>query len=203
MPVTQNVNVKTNVKKATIIVVSNLYPNCLEPTRGIFTQQIVQQLRAYYEVIVVAPVAYRPQWYYRYTKKARVPDQETLDGVSVYHPRYFVLPKLGRFTYGYCFYLGIIKQLKALCQQHPVTLINVHWAYPDGFGALLAAKQLNKPLVLHTLGCDINEYTRYWARRQMIAHTLRNTQANIHVSQPLQQVAQALGSALQKKSCGI
>jgi glycosyltransferase involved in cell wall biosynthesis len=181
--------------KPHIVLVTNLFPNALEPTRGIYTQHILLALQAYYRVSVIAPVAWRPSWL-----KALPPLQETWQGAQVYHPRYVVIPKMLRSSYALTFAIAVRALLKRLVREQQVQLINVHWAYPDGAGTYLAAKDLGVPVVVHTLGCDLNEFTNYWGRRQWIRYLLKRADHVVHVSKPLREVALRLGSAVQKNS---
>ncbi len=181
--------------KPHLLLVSNLFPNTLEPTRGIYTQHILLALQAYYRVSVIAPVAWRPSGL-----KALPPLEETWHGAQVYHPRYLVIPKILRSTYAVTFALAVRGLLKRLVRDEQVELINVHWAYPDGAGTYLAAKNLGVPIVLHTLGCDLNEFATYWGRRQWIRYALKQVDHVVHVSAPLREVALSLGSPLSKNS---
>mgnify|MGYP000397288508 CR=1 FL=1 len=52
-----------------ILLVTNLYPNQFELTRGIFTEQIVRCLRVKNEVEVVAPVPWVPPFINDIVKK--------------------------------------------------------------------------------------------------------------------------------------
>ena len=181
--------------KPHLLLVTNLFPNSLEPTRGIYTQHILLALQAYYRVSVIAPVAWRPSWW-----QALPPLQETWQGADVYHPRYLVMPKVLRSSYALTFALSVRPLLKRLLIEQQVALINVHWAYPDGAGTYLAAKDLGVPVVLHTLGCDLNEFANYWGRRQWIRYVLKRADHVVHVSEPLRDVALRLGSDPQKNS---
>ncbi|HBF09193.1 MAG TPA: hypothetical protein DHW71_13060 [Gammaproteobacteria bacterium] len=180
-----------------VVVVSNLYPNSQEPTRGIYTQQLVSELKEQVDVRVIAPLPWRPKFIRSLTnkvgKEVLVPEHEVINGVDVWHPRYFVMPKTARFTYGASFYLGIYNRLKKLHEEKPIDVINVHWAYPDGVGVVYAAKKLGVPVVVHCLGCDINEFAKYPWRREQIAWALQNATMNIYVSQGLADEARALG----------
>lgn len=176
-----------------VVVVSNLYPNSIEPTRGIYTQQLVLQLQEHVDVRVIAPLAWRPQFLQGLTGAALVPKYEVLKGVQVWHPRYFVIPKTARFTYGACFYLGIFKTLKGLHAQQKIDVINVHWAYPDAVGVVYAAQKLGIPVVVHALGCDINEFAKYPWRREQITWALQHATMNVYVSKGLYDEARALG----------
>lgn len=176
-----------------VVIVSNLYPNSLEPTRGLFTQQLVHQLRDHVDVRVVAPLAWRPRLFNTLTGRQYLPSFEVFNDIEVWHPRYFVIPKTARFTYGAFFFLGIYQTLKQLHQQKKIDVLNVHWAYPDAVGVVYAAQKLKIPTVVHSLGCDINEFAKYPWRREQIVWALQNSTENVFVSKGLQEEARALG----------
>jgi len=176
-----------------VVVVSNLYPNSQEPTRGIYTQQLVHQLCEHVNVRVVAPLAWRPRFLNTLKKTTPVPHYEILAEVEVWHPRYFVIPKTARCLYGACFFLGVFQLLKRLHQAKPIDVINVHWAYPDAVGVVYAAKKLGIPVVTHALGCDVNEFGKYQWRRQQIAWAFKESTMSVFVSQALLDVARSMG----------
>ena len=185
--------------KQKLIIISNLYPNSAEPTKGVFTKQIAEHLIEKYDIKVIAPLPWSPSWAKRILSSAvDVPSFEKIDGIDVYHPRYFVIPKIGRSLYGFFFFAGILLTLLKLKNEFKPDLINVHWIYPDGFGAVLAAKLLDLPIVTHSLGCDINEYSKYFLRRQLIKFTLQHADRNIVVSDALKTKCIELGASEDK-----
>ncbi|MBL4868784.1 MAG: glycosyltransferase family 4 protein [Pseudomonadales bacterium] len=185
--------------KQKLLIISNLYPNSAEPTRGIFTKQIAEHLIDKYDIKVIAPLPWAPKWAKKLVASpVDVPFFEQIDNIDVYHPRYFVIPKIGRSLYGFFFFAGILLTLLKLQREFKPDLINVHWIYPDGFGAVLAAKLLGLSIVTHSLGCDINEYSKYFLRRQLIKYTLKNADRNIVVSDALKTKCIELGASADK-----
>lgn len=181
--------------KPHILLITNLFPNSQEPNRGIYTQHILLALQAYYRVSVIAPVAWRPGFL-----KALPPAQEVWQGANVYHPRYFVMPKILRGSYALTFAWSIRVLIKRLIRDEQVELINVHWAYPDGAGTCLATRNLHVPVVMHTLGCDLNEFALYWTRRLWIRYALQQADHIVHVSTPLRELGLRLHNAPHKQS---
>lgn len=176
------------MSKPRLLLVTNLFPSSAEPTRGIFTRQQMQDLREWYDITVVAPYPWAPAWARKLLKGAvDVPAFEQIGDFDVYHPRYLVTPKIGRSLYGIFFFFGIFLTLARLKKQLNPVMISAHWMYPDGMGAWLAAKLLGLPLVTHALGCDINDYSRYFWRRLWIRLTLRGSNNVITVSSQLRE----------------
>ena len=117
-----------------ILVITNLFPNNKEPNRGVFNKQQMAELAKLCEVKVIAPVA----WH----RAKGILDEEKIEGLKVYHPRYFMIPKIGRSLYGFFFYFGIIGKIKKIYEIFKFDMILAAWAYPDGFGAALVSHAL-------------------------------------------------------------
>ncbi len=173
-----------------IVVLTNLFPNAKEPGRGTFIRQLVQRLNQDFSITVVAPLPWRPGW----RTRSGVPEHEVIDGVPVYHPRHLVIPKILRFTYAYFMSLAIYPLLKKLQSAGDCEFISAHWVYPDGVAAVKVARRLKIPISVHCLGCDINDYTRYWLRRIQIAKALSRADAVVAKSRDLARQASELGA---------
>ncbi len=183
-----------------ILLVSNLYPNENEPTRGIFTEQIVEELSKVHRVEVMAPTPWFPRLLNKFKSSPHkfLPKSCVRNNVKVYHPQYLVIPKVGRWLYGMLFFMGIFNTLRKIKKDYNPDVINVHWMYPDGFATVMAARLLKIPVVTHSLGCDINEFSQYPSRRFFIKLALRMADFNISVSEELKQKTINLGSVPEK-----
>ena len=78
-----------------LLIITNLFPNALEPNRGLFNLQQFLALSRRCELTVVAPVPWFPRWRLlrgggAWARFARVPAREAIHGIEVYHPRYLV-----------------------------------------------------------------------------------------------------------------
>ena len=83
------------------LLFSTLYPSAVRPVHGIFVETRLRELlkSGQVETKVVAPVPWFPSSNPRfgtYAKMASTPQTETLNGINVYHPRYFLPPKIGQ-----------------------------------------------------------------------------------------------------------
>ena len=83
-----------------LLTFSTLYPNAVQPNHGIFVETRLRYLVASgkAESRVVAPVPWFPSSnpkYGHYAQFARVPRHEERNGLSVSHPRYLVVPRVG------------------------------------------------------------------------------------------------------------
>lgn len=179
------------MNKQSITIISNLYPNCVETTKGLFIKQLTDSISDKASVTVIAPLPFNPLDLLR--GGSPIPAKEIIDDIEVYHPRYIVIPKMLRSLTGRFFYWGIKGILKKLIDQGKADILSAHWMYPDGYGAVLAAKKFNKPIAVHALGCDINEYTKFKIRRKLITHALTESNVNIVKSQKLKDKITSLG----------
>jgi len=173
-----------------ILIITNLFPNSKEPTRGVFNKQQFLELAKQCELKVIAPIP----WH----KLSGVPARETIDGIDVYHPGYFMIPKIARSLYGLLFCLSLLPKIRRLYKKFKFDAIFATWAYPDAFGSCLIAKALKKPIVIKAHGTDINSYTRYFLRRKMIVWALSNSDKVIAVSSALKDQMVRIGVPSEK-----
>ncbi len=175
-----------------LLIVTNLFPNAQEPNRSTFNFQQFSELARCCELKVVAPIPH-----FQYSNE-QVPLFERIGGIDVYHPRYLVIPKIGRCTHGLAFFIGIWHTLKLVQCSFQYDAILAAWAYPDAVGAAIAARILKKKFFVKVHGSDINLAGQYWSRVPMIRWALAQADAVIAVSQPLRQKIVAMGIPQEK-----
>jgi glycosyltransferase involved in cell wall biosynthesis len=73
-------------------------------------------------------------------------------------------------------------------------LIDSHYVYPDGYAALMVAKELGIPLAVTARGTDINLYPHLPGIRRRVRKVLQEADAIVGVSQALVQRMIALGA---------
>ena len=180
-----------------ILTFTELFPNSIDPTHGIFIWQRCAHLAklAGYEVIVVAPVPYFPRWWKtrRWSKSSELPEQETIGNLEVHHPRYFLLPRVSMPFHALLMFLGCWRRIAHLNQQKKIDCIDAHFVYPDGLAAILLGKVLGVPVCVSARGTDINVYPSFKLIRPMIRWTLSRADAVIAVSAALKEAIAALG----------
>lgn len=143
-----------------ILVFTSLYPNEVDPVFGVFVENRLRHFLADtgHEAVVVAPVPWFPfkgkRWG-RYGKYARVPQKEVRHGITVYHPRYLVIPKVGMWLTPWTLYRGAARLVRRL--KGTFDLIDAHYLYPDGVAAAKLARQLHVPFVMTARGSDVTE----------------------------------------------
>jgi len=125
-----------------------------------------------------------PRWH----QYARVPSWERIAGLEVYHPRYFITPRVGMVSYGLMYFLSLYRFMRKLSREYPFDILDAHYIYPDGLAAVLLARVLKKPVVLSARGSDINMYMRFPLIRAWILYALHRCDGIIAVSAALKTV---------------
>jgi teichuronic acid biosynthesis glycosyltransferase TuaC len=179
-----------------ILVFTSLYPNNVWPNHGVFIKERMTHVAKLdgCQVKVVAPVPYHPRlkltqrW--RFSQVLRC---EMRDGLAVYHPRYFMLPKVGMMLYGMQMFVSTLPSVKAIQRDFDFDLIDAHYVYPDGQAAVLLGRLLGKPVVVSARGSDINLYTQLPVIRRLIQRTLQGADKVIAVSGALKQAMVQMG----------
>jgi glycosyltransferase involved in cell wall biosynthesis len=147
----------------------------------------------------MAPVPYFPalqigsRWRY-----SQVVVQETVDGIEVFHPRYFVTPKVGMTLYGWLMFCSVLPKVKALKEHYAFDLIDAHFLYPDGFAATLLGRVMKTPVVVSARGNDVLLYARLPLIRPFLRKTLRTANQAIAVSHELKGAMIGVGGTAEK-----
>lgn len=186
-----------------ILTFTTLFPNTVFPTRCVFTKERISPLAKMNgcEVKVVAPVPYFPplkvsgRW-----ALSQVPRRETIDGIDVYHPRYFVTPKIGMSSYGYMMYYGSLPTVRKIREEFDFDIIDAHFVYPDGFAGVLLGRYFRKPVVVTSHGTDMNLYPTFPVIRRFLRHTLNRANCVISVCQAIKDVMVQMGISSEKIS---
>ena len=183
-----------------ILSLTSLFPNNINPVRGVFIKERVRHVARLHSLRVVAPVPYFPpiRLHSRWHQYADVHPREQIAELEVYHPRYLTIPRVGMALYGLFYFLSILPFMRRLNRAYPFDLLDAHYIYPDGLAAVLLAKALRKPVVLSARGTDINLYMELPLIRRWILYALRNCDRIIAVSTALKKKMMAAGIAGEK-----
>ena len=138
-----------------ILVVTNLYPNPLEPERAPFNRYQVRALAAQHPVQIISPIAWTGELAVR--SRGRIPHHRRVicDGIVVDHPRYWYTPKVMRNCYGHFFSRSIRRTFARALREFQPDLVLASWAYPDGWAAVELGHRVGLPVVIKVHGCDI------------------------------------------------
>lgn len=173
-----------------VLTITNLFPNNAEPTRGIYNLQQIKELSKLAEVRVISPIVMH--------RNIKVPEEDIIDKIKVYYPKYFITPKILRLLYGWFLYFSIKNKVTEIRKIYEFDVIYSPWVYPDGFASFLIAKKMGVPVIIGVLGSDINIYTRYYLRKLLIKYVLDRCNKVIAVSNALEQRLVEIGVAVEK-----
>ncbi len=187
-----------------LLVVTTLYPNEVQPRHGIFVETRLRQLLAGggMQALVIAPVPWFPfsgERFGEYGRYARVPAREMRQGITVYHPRYLVVPRIGMLLTPVFLALSIWSTVRRLRREGlRYDVVDGHYYYPDGVAIGLLSRFLHRPFVVTARGTDINLIPRYALPRKMILWAARRAAASITVCRALKDEMVALGACEDK-----
>jgi teichuronic acid biosynthesis glycosyltransferase TuaC len=191
------------MKSIRILTFSSLYPNCIQPTNGIFVENRLRHLlgSGEIEVKIVAPVPWFPiahPLFGKYGRFAKIPGHEVRHGIDIYHPRYLVVPKIGMSIAPLLMAYAVRKTVCKILKGFDFDLIDAHYFYPDGVAACILANHLGKPLVVTARGTDINLIPRYHIPKKWILWAAEKSHAMISVCQALKNKMVKIGMAEDK-----
>ena len=148
-----------------ILVISHMYPSFADGAYGIFVhKQVLELIKQGCEVRVIRPVPWVPYPLNLFVKKwqkkfAMVNATTEINGVKVYYPEYFALPKGIMLAYsGLIAYRSIKKLLASFYRDFKFDLIHSHVALPSGFaGMKLKEDYYDIPLLVTIHGQDLQK----------------------------------------------
>lgn len=175
-----------------LLTFTTLYPNAAQPNHGVFVENRLRHLLEHDPDItarVVAPVPWFPFRHPRfggYSVFARAPAAETRHGISILHPRYPVIPKVGMTAAPYLLYRAarpVLARLRA--DGIGFDMIDAHYFYPDGVAAAMLAREFGVPLSITARGSDITFIPRHAVPRRMIRWAAERADVVVTVCQAL------------------
>jgi teichuronic acid biosynthesis glycosyltransferase TuaC len=184
-----------------ILTFTTLFPNADKPGHGIFVETRLRHLIASGEVEsrVVAPIPWFPfdhPRFGRYASFARAPQKEVRSGLSVIHPRYLSLPKVGMTMAPFLLAKAAKPVIGRMIDEgFDFDLIDAHYFYPDGVAAAALGRHFNKPVVITARGSDITQIARYRLPRKMIRSACAQAAGVITVCNALKEEILRLGVA--------
>jgi glycosyltransferase involved in cell wall biosynthesis len=182
-----------------LLTFSTLFPNEARPNHGVFVENRLRQLVASGAATstVVAPVPWFPSTAARFGDWARhalAPRAELRNGLTVLHPRYPVLPRIGMSLAPWLLFRALLPVVRAMHARHAFDAIDAHYLYPDGVAAVWIGQQLGLPVVITARGTDVTLIPNYTVPRRLIRGSIRNSAALISVSAALKSALVELGA---------
>lgn len=183
-----------------VLTFSTLYPNAVQYNHGIFVETRLKNVIKQHGIdsCVIAPVPwfpFRSKLFGHSSQYARVPAEEIRHDITIYHPRYLVIPKIGMiftpFSLAITYFLAVKKLRKT---GFDFDLVDAHYYYPDGVSAALIKDWINRPLIVTARGTDINLIPRYKIPRRLIQWAIEQVDHTITVCEALRKQVIELGA---------
>jgi len=169
-----------------VLVLSTVFPNPAQPVHGLFVRERIRHAAAHCDIEVVAPVT----WFREGVRK--IPATHTADGLAVHHPKFFYLPGLLKWLDGFFLFLSVITCIRRLRRTFDFDVIDAHFAFPEGFAAVLLGKCFARSVVVTLRGAEITLLT-FKLRTRLMAWSLPRANRVIAVSNQLAEIALSLG----------
>jgi teichuronic acid biosynthesis glycosyltransferase TuaC len=182
-----------------IVTFTTLYPSEERPQHGIFVETRLRKLVESGAVAarVVAPCPWFPlssPRYGRYSEFARVPRAEVRYGLSIEHPRYPLVPKIGMSMAPLLLFSAMLPLLRRqIAAGQDFDLIDAHFFYPDGVAAVMLGWALGRPVVVTARGSDLNTIADHLVSRKWIRWAALRAAGLVTVSSGLKRRLGALG----------
>jgi glycosyltransferase involved in cell wall biosynthesis len=186
-----------------LLTFSTLFPNAARPNHGVFVENRLRHLIASGAATstVVAPVPWFPStasWFGDWARHASAPRSEQRNGLTVLHPRYPVLPRIGMSAAPWLLFRALLPVLRTLHAREQFDAIDAHYVYPDGVAAVWLGQRLGLPVVITARGTDVTLIPNYAVPRRLIQSAIQGAAALISVSAALKQGLVALGASPDK-----
>ncbi|MEM7690138.1 MAG: glycosyltransferase [Pseudomonadota bacterium] len=157
-----------------VLVLSTLYPNPANPRFGTFVARSMESLATCgaWRVTLINPIGAPPLGLGalspRYRTLHDAPERSVEGGVTLYRPRFTLIPKVGARRNAGAIAKAALPVARAIHARDPVDLVDAQFFFPDGPAAAAIAEDLGRPLTIKARGSDIT----YWggvepAREQM------------------------------------
>lgn len=179
-----------------VLAITKIFPNAAEPLSAPFNRQQFAELAKLCELEVWGTIPWFPgasllaRWSSA-GKVAAVPRAESIEGISVRHPRTLFVPRVAHVTWGPLYAASLAPLLPRARGRFDVVLGS--WAYPDGFAAIAFAHALGVPAVVKLHGSDINVNAKLPGPRQLLRFALPRAAAVVAVSRELARLVAELG----------
>lgn len=176
-----------------VLVVTRLFPSCVEPLESPFARQQLAALGRRGSVLVLGVIPYLPGARLlgdrtHAGRLTRVPERETIAGLAVIHPRAPYFPGVERFPWlarcnGPLYLAALLAYLPMLRGRFDVVLGT--FLYPDACAAAALARLLGIPHVIKAHGTDVDVVARWPSVRRPIAAALGSAAWSLGVSRAM------------------
>lgn len=174
-----------------VIAISYLFPNKIMPNSGIFVFNRIKSVSKYCEVEVINPVPWFPlsRLFKKYKNYSEVPKVESIDGIKVYHPRFFMIPKYLKFIDALTYFVAVTKVFHRIGANTRADLIDLHWTYPDLPTGHLLSRLYDKRVIVTVRGLEAYYESTFGLVPKIIKYCLNKMDHVVALSRELADVA--------------
>ncbi|HYF48069.1 MAG TPA: glycosyltransferase [Planctomycetota bacterium] len=174
-----------------VLAVSSIFPNSVQPNRGIFNGCGLEQLSKIAAVRVVSPVKWFPGLGWASASErllSKIPREDNWRGIQVTYPRFFRTPGFGRRWHGWFYRHSLEKHIEQVVNEFKPDVLLAIWAHPDGVAMQQIGERLRIPVVIKCMGSDIHQLLKEGARGEQIIASMNKCARVITVSQGLRKM---------------
>jgi teichuronic acid biosynthesis glycosyltransferase TuaC len=165
-------------RRLRVLVFTTVFPNPAQPLHGRFVLERVRRLATLADLRVVAPVP----WHL--VARRQVPQRQVTPDLSVTYPRFWYVPKFLKALDGCFLFASAVREVERLRQSFDFDLIDAHFAFPDGFAAILLGYWFRRPVCI-TLRGTIIPLSVHPLRRRLCDWAIRRAERVIAVAENL------------------
>jgi glycosyltransferase involved in cell wall biosynthesis len=177
-----------------LLVLTQTFPVREQPYRGHSVLQTLLRLRQWADLRVISPQATYPSWLRPNTRTWSQTDLSYAP--QSIHAKYFSYPAIPLLTRPLNGFVCARYAEAAALGEKPDAILS-YWIYPDGFAAVRLGRKLAVPVIVKSIGSDLNE-TRDWISTRMVRRTMNVADAVLTVSNDLRRKAIAMGVSADK-----
>jgi teichuronic acid biosynthesis glycosyltransferase TuaC len=181
-----------------VLSISTLFPNPAVPGLGPFvaSQMKAVAARGNVDLVMMNPLGI-PPWpislHPRYAALRALGERATLGRLTVHHPRFTLIPRLGAQSNAARIARAVLPLARRLHADMPFDLVDAQFFFPDGPAAALVAKALRLPLTIKARGADIHHWGRLGRSGPQVLLAARQAAGLLAVSEAMKSDMAALG----------
>ena len=189
-------------RKLKILAISYLFPNRLYPNHGVFVLNRLTALSNYVDIKVINPIPWSPLHRYidRYKEFQSIPLRDNINGLDIYHPRYFSIPKYFKGLEPNNYLKSIKPVISELKKTFDFDIVDMHWTFPDLPAGLAIAETYNKSSIVTLRGLEALHLKENNLREQAVKTGLTKVDRIIALSNELMQYGEQLSGHKNKSS---
>ena len=181
-----------------VLSLSTLFPNPARPSLGPFvaSQMKAVAARGDVDLVMINPLGI-PPWplslHPEYAKLREIGPASQLDALTVYHPRFTLIPKVGAQSNPARIARAVLPLARRLHAERPFDLVDAQFFFPDGPAAARIADALDLPLTIKARGADIHHWGMQAKSGPQVLAAARQAAGMLAVSEALKEDMAALG----------